>query len=667
MDTFNGFTRFWIGLNDIYNETVFTWATNTNQSYPIYRDWGIAEPNGATNENCGDIIEYNGLWKMNDESCSHEILYYCDMPIYRHGNKVGGGLRIASGKERLNSINTWAIDTGLNGVMIKDWNVDDIDRYKSDNITIQQQRTMVLGSGTSTVNCAPFNLSDDEYINAHKTFLYDHGTQYFVSGIMLRTNLGNVFNCSDDSLFSWYDEDSGWIEYDNHYLSGFYLFSGYVIDGIGYIMNELPFPKVQYCIPGSIDNNTILCNGTDWLAKNVFIGNLLITEIYDISFNIELKSFPGILEKFILNCGPTNSIDYRYPGIAIRGNNYYGLSLTVYFSQQTPGMDECITNFPSILLNKIYTIKIIIRYKSIEIDINNNLKICSNKISHLYKIHKLESCYLTPNTNIPDALITDFKLQSFTPTSNPTQYPTNIPTKHPTIIPSNNPTNIPSQNPTNTPTMHPTTIPTKNPTMKPTQTPTHIPSKHPTKVPTKNPTYISTILKTTSLKLTPNISSYMSQIHQLKTINIVLIITTIVIIILVICVNIVCCVLYRKMLLKQFQSKYMLKTEVNSNMNSSNNENSSKMEMHQIQNFGIPSTVVNFEEKNDMASIMQNELPNDENMDTPGNDGLTTLNGEKNMSRSTNAVVPDDSSEEMYTGVDGDEETNFGDDVIVIK
>eukprot|EP01084_Bolivina_argentea_P291848 501649_1 len=108
-------------------------------------------------------------------------------------------------------------------------------------------------------------------------------------------------------------------------------------------------------------------------------------------------------------------------------------------------------------------------------------------------------CYArSSGTNLVYATAICCKLQTYSPTTdptpsptnNPTPSPTNNPTPSPTIFPTPAPTNNPTNNPTPSPTIFPTPAPTYYPTPAPTIIPTKYPSNYPTNYPTNDPSFI---------------------------------------------------------------------------------------------------------------------------------------------------------------------------------
>eukprot|EP01083_Nonionella_stella_P195515 720190_1 len=76
---------------------------------------------------------------------------------------------------------------------------------------------------------------------------------------------------------------------------------------------------------------------------------------------------------------------------------------------------------------------------------------------------------------------------SQSPTANPSSIPTKLITSNPTEAPSGNPTKTPTDNPTISPTSYPTSDPTTSPTDNPTISPTSDPTKSPIRNPSANP------------------------------------------------------------------------------------------------------------------------------------------------------------------------------------
>ena len=67
---------FWIGLNDIKNETDFKWVDGTPYRF---KNWNIRQPSGGRKENCVElhIDNSNTQAKWNDNICSTKLHFIC--------------------------------------------------------------------------------------------------------------------------------------------------------------------------------------------------------------------------------------------------------------------------------------------------------------------------------------------------------------------------------------------------------------------------------------------------------------------------------------------------------------------------------------------------------------------------------------------------------------
>ena len=313
----------------------------------------------------------------------------------------------------MNQITTWGIVNNSKGIFIENWNVDDILRYKDSDINVQNYRNGRIGmyEGNDKILCNGFILNDNEYINSHRTWKSNSNNN--VCGIEFRTNIYRVFSCVSDVNCV---NNTGWITYNDYYLSGFYGYHDDTINKIGYNINPLPYVTQTYCdLDTNTDDSEIVCLQPIHLAKEMLLRLIKIKETFDITFSMKLYSYPATHEYVILNCGSiSNEISSRFPLVSIIGNpSLGGLTLTVSVSQESLIQDSnCSAYFPSLSLNKEYNITISGNSDTFRIEINNNVTICS-KASHAFKSNSYETCYLTPeNTDYasPSILISNFNI-----------------------------------------------------------------------------------------------------------------------------------------------------------------------------------------------------------------------------------------------------------------
>ena len=68
--------KYWIGLNDRQNESLFVWSDGTPYNRSVYSNWYPNEPNDRAGEDCVEL--YGRKW--NDNSCKKEFSYICERP-----------------------------------------------------------------------------------------------------------------------------------------------------------------------------------------------------------------------------------------------------------------------------------------------------------------------------------------------------------------------------------------------------------------------------------------------------------------------------------------------------------------------------------------------------------------------------------------------------------
>ncbi|MEQ2300199.1 hypothetical protein AMECASPLE_022864 [Ameca splendens] len=68
----------WIGLTDLRTEGTWEWVDGSPMTTSY---WGTTEPNGKTEENCGDIKTFTTERSWNDENCSRSLKWICEMKL----------------------------------------------------------------------------------------------------------------------------------------------------------------------------------------------------------------------------------------------------------------------------------------------------------------------------------------------------------------------------------------------------------------------------------------------------------------------------------------------------------------------------------------------------------------------------------------------------------
>ena len=127
----------------------------------------------------------------------------------------GGWPTIDINQGRINRIVSWQVSSrpGLASVQ---WESDEQTAFGS-----------VYGWNSGS-ECGEYILDSEDYINGYRV-LYSG----LVESITLYTKSGRTFQCEISSLSSSY-QDTGNVIFPNHYLTGFYVRWGTIIDSIGF-------------------------------------------------------------------------------------------------------------------------------------------------------------------------------------------------------------------------------------------------------------------------------------------------------------------------------------------------------------------------------------------------------------------------------------------------
>ena len=71
-----GFSRFWIGLDDKIQENSWYWIDG-KKAIKSETNWNIGEPNDFGDEDCAEV--WNNEFQFNDDDCMHEHVALCEI------------------------------------------------------------------------------------------------------------------------------------------------------------------------------------------------------------------------------------------------------------------------------------------------------------------------------------------------------------------------------------------------------------------------------------------------------------------------------------------------------------------------------------------------------------------------------------------------------------
>ena len=129
--------------------------------------------------------------------------------------------------------------------------------------------------------CSPFTLDSDDYINGYNVRYGDNPNNYaYINGITLYTHKNRILSCISNVIPSNL-QSSGDIIYPNRYLSGFYVLSGRIINGIAFQFTAI--------------NHTNKChnNNDNNISFNLSIINTTSVAIYGVTITITFDYIPA--------------------------------------------------------------------------------------------------------------------------------------------------------------------------------------------------------------------------------------------------------------------------------------------------------------------------------------------------------------------------------------
>eukprot|EP01083_Nonionella_stella_P078381 214488_1 len=276
-----------------------------------------------------------------DASCVDAIM----TPAY---GAWGGMTNIDLHQGRVYQISGWGIVDHANypGIANFQWKSDEQTTFNED----------YGWAGEDIVDsCATYTLTDDEYINGYTILYNDAG----IWGITFQTNTQRITpHCASNNLPA--GSVSEFVEYPNRYLSGFYVKSGLMIDGLAF-----QFTAINNTNKCDINNDTN--STTHWSANitNIIIQNYNHSEEWWVAFtlsNIDLSCGGSITKVEISDSNAYDdvwiandpaSIEYDFYSFLHTGSAFtlpLSVRITARYNHmnQTIVSDDVITEFTAL-------------------------------------------------------------------------------------------------------------------------------------------------------------------------------------------------------------------------------------------------------------------------------------------------------------------------------